>query len=69
MHDLVVIGGGPAGCTAAVYSLRRGVDVLLLSPDLGGKARFRLHLRDAAEYPVASGAEVMDRFVRERRRR
>ena len=33
MYDLIVLGGGPAGLTAAVYAIRKRLDVLLISPD------------------------------------
>ena len=32
MYDLIVIGGGPAGMTAALYALRNGKSVLV--PDM-----------------------------------
>ena len=38
MYDLIIIGGGPAGLTAAVYAIRKRLNCLLISPDLGGKA-------------------------------
>ena len=31
MHDVIVIGYGPAGCTAAVFSIRRNLKTLVLS--------------------------------------
>jgi alkyl hydroperoxide reductase subunit F len=34
MYDLIVLGGGPAGLTAAVYGIRKRLEVLLISPDL-----------------------------------
>ncbi len=37
MYDLVVVGGGPAGLTATIYGIRKRLDVLLVSKDLGGK--------------------------------
>ena len=44
MYDLIIIGGGPAGLTAAIYAIRKRLNVLLISKDLGGKTNFRLQL-------------------------
>jgi alkyl hydroperoxide reductase subunit AhpF len=44
MYDLVIIGGGPAGLTAAVYAIRKRLNCLLVSPDLGGKANACMHI-------------------------
>lgn len=62
MYDLIIIGGGPAGLTAAVYAIRKRLNVLLVSPDLGGKTNFHLELPDQEQYQVIRGAEVVDRF-------
>ena len=35
-HDVIIIGGGPAGLAAAVYGARYNLNVLLLSKDTGG---------------------------------
>jgi thioredoxin reductase len=63
MYDLIILGGGPAGLTAAVYGIRKRLDVLLLSPDLGGKTGMHMHLPDNMErFQVITGDEVVSRF-------
>jgi alkyl hydroperoxide reductase subunit F len=65
MYDLIVIGGGPAGLTAAIYAIRKRLHVLLISKDLGGKTNYHLELPDQEEYLVIRGVEVVDKFRRE----
>jgi alkyl hydroperoxide reductase subunit F len=65
MLELAIIGGGPAGLTAAIYAVRRRLDVLLLSPDLGGKTRFRPSLPGIEEHRLIRGGELVSRFVKE----
>ncbi len=62
MYDLIIIGGGPAGLTAAVYAIRRRVETLLVSEELGGKANFRMQLPDMEEHEIITGDEVLDKF-------
>ncbi|MEK7277080.1 MAG: FAD-dependent oxidoreductase [Chloroflexota bacterium] len=65
MCDLIIIGGGPAGLTAAIYALRKRMDVLVISKDLGGKTNFRLQLPDIEHHLVINGEEIVNRFVNE----
>jgi thioredoxin reductase len=37
MHDLIIIGGGPAAMAAASYALDKQLDTLVIYEDLGGK--------------------------------
>lgn len=37
MFDTIIIGGGPAGVTAAIYAARKKIKTLLISPDIGGQ--------------------------------
>lgn len=62
MYDLIVIGGGPAGLTAAVYAIRKRLNVLLLSKDLGGKTNYHLSLPWIEDYQVIKGLEVVNKF-------
>lgn len=65
MHDLIVIGGGPAGLTATMYALRKRLDVLLVSKDLGGKTNYHLELPDQDSYLLIRGVEIVDKFRNE----
>jgi alkyl hydroperoxide reductase subunit F len=62
MFDLVIIGGGPAGLTAAIYAIRKRLNVLVLTKDFGGKTNFRLALPWIQEYQVVRGLEVVNKF-------
>jgi thioredoxin reductase len=65
MYDLVIIGGGPAGLTAAIYAIRKRLNVFLISHDLGGKTNYRLELPDMDTQQVIRGADVVEKFWRE----
>ncbi|HEY4691425.1 MAG TPA: NAD(P)/FAD-dependent oxidoreductase [Anaerolineae bacterium] len=65
MYDLIVLGGGPAGLTATIYALRKRLNVVLITKDLGGKTNYRLQLPDVEQHLVIRGEEVVDHFVNE----
>ena len=64
MYDTIVIGGGPAGMTAALYALRNGKTVLVLEKHgFGGQIT---HSPKVENYPGTlqmSGNEFADRFL------
>ena len=65
MYDLIIIGGGPAGLTAAIYAIRKRLNCLLISPDLGGKALAHTQIAGADTYQVINGADLVRRFRHE----
>ena len=65
MYDLIILGGGPAGLTATVYALRKRLNVLLITRDLGGKTNFPLQLPFVDKHLVITGEEVVNRFANE----
>jgi alkyl hydroperoxide reductase subunit F len=62
MYDLIIVGGGPAGLTAVIYAIRKRLNVLLLSKDLGGKTNYRLALPWIEDYQVIKGLEIVNKF-------
>lgn len=65
MYDLIILGGGPAGLTATVYALRKRLNALLITRDLGGKTNYRLQLPFVEKHLVITGEEVVSRFANE----
>jgi thioredoxin reductase len=62
MHDIVIIGGGPAGLTATHYALRKRLDALLISDQLGGKTNYHLELPFNEPRQPILGADIVRQF-------
>ncbi len=64
-HDLIVIGSGPAGLTAAIYGHRAGLEVLVLGgPAAGGKVARHHHIENYPPFPGGvTGAELMVKWL------
>src|SRR4029079_19058544 len=62
--DLIVVGSGPAGLTAALYAAREGLDTLVIERGgVGGQAVVTEVLDNSPGFPEGvSGAEFADRL-------
>ena len=64
MYDIVVVGGGPAGLTAAVYGLRAGKTVLVIEKaGFGGQIAFSPKVENIPGTKVISGAEFAEKLI------
>lgn len=62
MYDLIIIGAGPAGLTAAVYAARKKLNTLLISTDLGGQPNQTSGIENYMGYQYIEGPELVSKF-------
>lgn len=63
MRDLIIIGAGPSGFTAAIYALRAKMDVLMLEKTgPGGQIALSDVVENYPGFPAISGVELMQKF-------
>lgn len=64
MHDLIIIGGGPAGLTAALYALRADKSALILEKGgFGGQITHSPKIENYPGFEQISGNELADKLV------
>ena len=56
--DLAVVGGGPAGTAAAIYSARKGLRVGLVAGRIGGQVRDTLGIENLVSVPYTEGPKL-----------
>lgn len=64
MYDVIVVGGGPAGLTAALYACRGGRRVLIIEKGgFGGQMTYSPKIENYPGFISVSGSELADRMV------
>jgi thioredoxin-disulfide reductase len=65
-YDAIIIGGGAAGLTSAIYSCRKSLKTLLIKgPHPGGETALTNSIENYPGYEKGSGSELMDAFERQ----
>ena len=60
-YDLIIIGAGPAGLSAAIYAARYKISMLVLTRDVGGLAATAHKICNFLSYDEITGLELMQK--------
>jgi NADH-dependent peroxiredoxin subunit F len=62
MYDVVIVGAGPAGLTAAVYCARKLLRTVIISENIGGQATWSWSIENYMGFRVITGEELIRKF-------
>lgn len=62
MYELIIIGAGPAGLSAAIYAVRKKLNTLVLSADIGGQTTEAHLVNNYLGVPEILGVELVEKF-------
>jgi len=62
LYDIIIIGGGPAGLTAAVYCMRKGIKTGLITHIIGGQVAETSGIENYMGYRYIEGFELVQKF-------
>lgn len=63
LYDVIIIGGGPAAMTAAVYCMRKGVKTGFITREIGGQVAETSGIENYLGYKYIEGNELVGKFA------
>ncbi|WP_025898217.1 alkyl hydroperoxide reductase subunit F [Sneathiella glossodoripedis] len=63
LQDVTVIGGGPAGISAAIYSARKGLNVTVVADRVGGQVKDTMGIENLISVPKTTGPELTNALL------
>ncbi len=61
-YEVIIVGGGPAAMSAAIYTVRKGLDVALIAKKLGGQINYTASIENYLGLPEISGTDMNELF-------
>jgi thioredoxin reductase (NADPH) len=61
-YDVIIIGGGPAGLSAAIYSTRYELKTLVIAKQIGGYVNYSPVIENYLGIPNVKGFELVNKF-------
>ena len=62
VYDLIILGAGPAGITAAVYAARKRMDFIVITLDIGGQTSWSGDIENYTGYQFITGSDLTQKF-------
>ncbi len=62
LYDIIIIGGGPAGMSAAIYAARKVMKTLMISKDLGGQVTWTYDVDNYLGFSQIETADLIAKF-------
>lgn len=63
VQDVTIIGGGPAGVSAAIYSARKGLNVTLIADRIGGQVKDTVGIENLISVSKTTGTELTGNLI------
>ena len=65
VYDCIIIGGGPAGLSAAIYAARQKLNFLLIAKDLGGQTALSSDIENYLGFTKSTGTDLTTLFLQQ----
>ncbi len=62
-YDVLIVGAGAAGLTAAIYSCRKQFKTAVIAPEVGGLTNLTNHIENYPGIDPQSGSQLMNKFL------
>ncbi|QOD12385.1 alkyl hydroperoxide reductase subunit F [Psychrobacter sp. 28M-43] len=63
-QDVTIIGAGPAGVAAAIYTARKGLKVTMVADRIGGQVKDTQDIENLISVPLTNGTDLSTNFVK-----
>ncbi len=63
MRKLIILGGGPAGISAAIYASRKMMDFVLITSEIGGQVMKAGNIENYLGYAIVDGVSFVERMI------
>jgi alkyl hydroperoxide reductase subunit F len=62
IYDVVIVGAGPAGMSAAIYATRKNLSTLIIASDIGGQLGTTYEVSNYPGFQMITGPDLVQQF-------